>query len=355
LFLFYEFFGVVTNLVGGWLGARFGLKSTLFAGLTLQVLSLSLLAVFSASLTMPLVMVAQALSGIAKDLTKMSSKSFIKFVVPADQSGRLMRWVALLTGSKNALKGLGFFLGGLLLQTVGFAASCYWMGGALIVAIAASVVLLPTAVGKSGEAGFTSVFSQTRAINWLSASRFFLFGSRDIWFVLALPIFLATSLSWSPAEVGGFLALWVIGYGIVQAAAPSYIRADHDLWPWTCALILPLVAILVALHNQASIEWTMMIGLGVFGIVFASNSALHSYLIIAHADSEKVAMNVGFYYMANSAGRLVGTILSGTLFQLAGEGQTGLQMCLCGSIVFVILSTLLALPLRGTTSDQRDV
>ena len=346
LFVFYEFFGVVTNLVGGWIGARFGLKLTLFSGLTLQVVALVMLAVFVGSLSMPIVMVAQAVSGIAKDLTKMSSKSYIKFVVPAGDSGRLMRWVTLLTGSKNALKGVGFFLGGLCLQTIGFAPSCYSMAGALIVVIVCSVILLPPAVGKSKTAKFTSILSQTPAINWLSASRFFLFGSRDIWFVLALPIFLSTTLGWSHAETGGFLALWVIGYGLLQAAAPAYIKSDQDVWPLTCALTLPLVAILIALHNQASIEWTMTLGLGAFGIVFASNSALHSYLTIAHAEGDKVAMNVGFYYMANAAGRLVGTILSGVLFQLAGQGQIGLQMCICGSVVFVLLSTLLALPLR---------
>ena len=115
LFLFYEIFGVVTNLVGGWLGARLGLNRTMNIGLALQVLALGMLLAPSLWLTVPWVMGAQALSGIAKDLNKMSAKSSIKLLVPGEAQGQLYRWVALLTGSKNALKGVGFFLGGALL------------------------------------------------------------------------------------------------------------------------------------------------------------------------------------------------------------------------------------------------
>ena len=36
LFLLYEFFGILTNLFGGWIGSRFGLRLTLFAGLAIK-------------------------------------------------------------------------------------------------------------------------------------------------------------------------------------------------------------------------------------------------------------------------------------------------------------------------------
>src|SRR6056297_2545554 len=122
LFIFYEFFGVVTNLVGGYLGARMGLNRTMNIGLFLQIVALAMLAVPAAMLTVAWVMAAQALSGIAKDLNKMSAKSAIKTLVSQGEAGHqaLYRWIAVLTGSKNALKGVGFFMGGLLLTLVGF-------------------------------------------------------------------------------------------------------------------------------------------------------------------------------------------------------------------------------------------
>ena len=337
LFLFYEFFGVVTNLIGGWLGARFGLKSTLFSGLALQTAALGVLAWQAQSLSMPLVMAAQAASGVAKDLTKMSSKSYLRFVIPGDQSSRLLKWVAVLTGSKNALKGVGFFLGGLLLASIGFAIACMSMAVALAVALLVVTVLLPRASAGKEEAKFSSLLSRSSSINWLSAARLFLFGSRDIWFVLGLPIFLSTQLGWSHTEVGGFLAVWVIGYGVVQALAPGFLQPDQRLWPWAALLLLPLGAILLALYLQLPPDVTIILGLAVFGFVFACNSALHSYLILAYSEDEQVAMNVGFYYMANAAGRLVGTILSGVLYQWYGLGA-----CLIGSAAFVVISTGLA-------------
>lgn len=359
LFLFYEFFGVVTNLVGGWLGARVGLTSTLFMGLALQVGACSMLTVDAAWLTVPYVMVAQALSGVAKDLTKMSSKSYIKLVVPHDDLGGLMKWVALLTGSKNTLKGVGFFIGAALLARVGFQGACGGMAGALVLALLASVLMLPRGAGRApGKVRFRAVFSKDPRINWLSAARFFLFGSRDVWFVLAVPLFLSVDLRWSFYEVGGFLALWVIGYGIVQASAPRYVGARGDgarrspptatgLGWWTIALVLPLGAIVAALHLGLSPAATLMVGLGVFGVVFATNSAVHSYLVVAYAEGDKVSLAVGFYYMANAAGRLVGTVLSGAVFQMAGMGRTGLVACIATSIAMVVLSRVMCTPLRA--------
>jgi predicted MFS family arabinose efflux permease len=349
LFLFYEFFGVVTNYVGGWLGARFGLKSTLFAGLALQVASLSLLGARAAALSVPLVMVAQGLSGIAKDLTKMSAKSYIKLVVPAGDSAGLMKWVAVLTGSKNTLKGAGFFVGGALLAAAGFRAACFGMAGGVAVALAAAAVLLPRARAKEGRrVGLGDVVSRDPRINWLCVARMFLFGARDIWFVLALPIFLRSVLGWSFSEVGAFLACWVIGYGFVQAAAPRWFREPGAATlSWITALLLvPLGAIGGALQLGWSAEPVLVAGLAVFGVVFAANSAVHSYLVVHYAAEDEVSLAVGFYYMANAVGRLVGTVLSGALFQWGGQGEDGLLVCLGGSALFVALSWVSCGPLH---------
>ena len=364
LFLFYEFFGVVTNFLGGWIGQRFGLKSTLFGGLSLQLLALGMLAVGADALTVPLVMVAQAFSGIAKDLTKMSSKSYIKLVVPEHDHGGLMRWVALLTGSKNTIKGLGFFVGGALLEFVGFRGGCVAMAAGIALVLLVSYAALPKAAGRSkAKVSFASLIPPRGPIRWLSASRLFLFGARDVWFVLALPIFLGSVLGWDFHETGGFLALWIIGYGFVQAAAPAFVggraagaRTPPDarrLGRWTAALVVPLAGILLAFALDAPPTPALVVGLAAFGIVFAANSAIHSFLIVAYAEGDKVAMRVGFYYMANAVGRLVGTVLSGAVFQAAGQGARGLSACIAVSIGFVLVSAALCAPLAASERATR--
>ena len=348
LFLFYEFFGVVTNLAGGWLGARIGLNVTMHLGMALQVIALAMLTVPDAWLGVPYVMSAQALSGIAKDLNKMSAKASIKTLLPEEAGGgtRLFRWVAVLTGSKNALKGAGFFLGGALLQWVGFRGALIVLSGGLLVVLLVTVVLLPRGLGKSSaKPKFTRLFSMKPEVNWLSAARFFLFGSRDVWFVVGLPVFLYSVLQWSFTEVGGFLALWVIGYGIVQAAAPKLLgRSHHGGGPdgrtaqlWALLLMGLPAAIAVGLGQGLDAETVLIVGLIAFGIVFAINSAVHSYLVVAWSDHDKVSMNVGFYYMANAGGRLAGTVLSGWVYQT--QGLTG---CLWWSAGFVLLAWLLS-------------
>jgi MFS family permease len=355
-FILYEFAGMVTNFIGGWLGSRFGLGTTLFSGLGLQILACALLAIDPSLLSVVYVMTLQGLSGVAKDLTKMSSKSYVKLVVPEGDAHGLLHWVALITGSKNALKGVGFFVGGLLLSTVGFRQACLGMAALLALALVTSALLLPRGAGRiAGKAKFRSVFSDDARINWLAASRLFLFGSRDVWFAIALPVFLAANLGWSFWRVGGFLALWVIGYGFVQAAAPRFVASSRAsgatpvtaarLIAWTLTLLAPLGAIVAALRMGAAPEESLVIGLAVFGMLFAVNSALHSYLIVAYADSEKIAMQVGFYYMANAAGRLAGTVLSGAVFQEAGLGASGLTACIVTSMGFVALSAAFCLPL----------
>ncbi len=360
LFLFYEVFGIVTNLVGGYVAARLGLKVTLLAGLATQLVALGGLAVVpEAWLVVPFVMAAQALSGIAKDLTKMSSKSAVKLVAP-DTAGDLYRWVAVLTGSKNALKGVGFFLGGLLLGLVGFRTALGALCGLVAVALAATVVLMRGDLGRpDAKARFGQMFSNSRAVNVLAAARIFLFASRDVWFVVGLPVFLRAGLGWSFWQVGTFLAVWVIGYGAVQAAAPRLLRRrtaeeSEPTGRTAAGLAFTLAAfpagIALALAAGVDPGIVLVAGLIAFGAIFALNSAVHSYLILAYADGDRVAMNVGFYYMANAAGRLVGTVLSGLLFQ-----WQGLEACLWASAGLVLAAGAVSflLPVRAAHGPER--
>ncbi len=342
LFLFYEFFGIVTNMVGGWLATRLGLNVTMLAGMALQVVALSMLAVPDPWLSVAYVMTAQALSGIAKDLNKMSAKASVKTLVKGGGESRLFKWVAALTGSKNALKGAGFFLGAFLLDVAGFRAALLILAGGLFIVLIATWLLLPKQLGKSKKKRkFSQVFSNVPAINWLSAARFFLFGSRDVWFVVALPVFLYDRLGWSFTQTGSFLALWVIGYGIVQASAPKLIRGHHPGGRTAMLLALGLAVIPAAIAVAMGQGWdpatVIVVGLLVFGVVFAINSAVHSYLILAYSEHDKVSMNVGFYYMANAGGRLAGTVLSGLGYQ-----AFGLAGCLWISAAFVAAAAILS-------------
>lgn len=355
LFLFYEIFGVITNLTGGWLGARLGLNRTMNIGLILQVIALTMLLVPAVALTIPWVMAAQALSGIAKDLNKMSAKSAIKMLVPANAQGSLYRWVALLTGSKNALKGAGFFLGGVLLALMGFAGAVAAMAAALACVWLLSLFLLKADLGKASQKPkFRDVFSKNADINRLAAARLCLFGARDVWFVVALPVFLAQSLGWDPWQTGGFMASWIIAYGIVQAAAPRITRRRDDAPPdgltalvWACLLCGLPALIALGLGSKLPVAPVLMIGLMVFGVVFAVNSALHSFLIVSYAREDGVSLDVGFYYMANAFGRLLGTVLSGWVFQVAG-----LAACLWVSSLLLLMTVFISLRLPRRPNHQ---
>jgi hypothetical protein len=193
------------------------------------------------------------------------------------------------------------------------------------------------------------LFAKSRGVNLLAAARVFLFGARDVWFVVGLPVFLYAA-GWSFTMVGGFLALWTIGYGLVQAAAPGLVRRSADglsaevpaARHWSLALLgatLAIVLLLAAGIGRPDV--VVVLGLALFGFVFAVNSSVHSYLVLAYAGSGKAAEDVGFYYAANATGRFAGTLLSGLLFQWGG-----LEACLWGSAAMLAMcwAATLALP-----------
>jgi len=341
LFLFYEIFGVVTNLVGGWLGARIGLNKTMNIGLVLQVFALLMLAVPEEYLVVAWVMLAQALSGIAKDLNKMSAKSSIKMLVAKNDQSGLFKWVALLTGSKNALKGVGFFLGAFLLSTIGFKGAVVLMAAVLFMIAIVSILLLKEELGKTSyKPKFTQLFSNSSSLNHLAIARMTLFAARDVWFVVALPVFLANQLHWEHDFVGVFMACWVILYGIIQTVSPKITGKSHGKLPngnilsfWAFLLVGVIATLVLALYVSSLTGLVIVLGLLSFAAVFAVNSSLHSYVIIALAKSDGVSMDVGFYYMANAMGRLLGTVLSGFVFQ-----WYGLEACLMFSAVLACIS-----------------
>ena len=349
LFLFYEISGVVTNFIGGWVASRMGLNTTLHLGMGLQVFALLMLAVPESWLSVPYVMLAQALSGVAKDLNKMSAKSSVKLMLPENTEGKLFKWVAFLTGSKNSIKGLGFFVGGLLLNVFSFQTALIILASGLFVLLIATYLFLPRDMGKTKtKIKFKHLFSKSREINRLSAARLFLFGARDVWFVVALPVYLSAVLGWSHAVVGGFFASWVIGYGIIQASTPQIIRkAHHNKGPdgatatlWAFILLIVLSVMSALLSQGMNPELVIVAGLIVFAVVFAINSAVHSYLILSYSTHDQVSVDVGFYYMANAMGRLIGTVLSGWVYQ-----KWGLEACLWWSAGFVLMTTVISIGL----------
>ena len=371
LFVLYEIAGMVTNLSAGWIAARFGLTSTLYAGLGVQVMALVALAqldpTWSIAASVAFVMCVQGASGVAKDLAKMSSKSAVKLLAPKDGGG-LFRWVAILTGSKNAVKGLGFMLGAALLATLGFVAAIYAMAAVLAVILLGIIIFMPSGLPKGRKgAKFSEVFSKSANVNWLSAARVFLFGARDVWFVVGIPIYFYAVLSDGTTEgnraafflIGTFMAVWIILYGIVQANTPKLLRAAERSEAAliadarTCALLLltvPVVLTVAAMLSPEPKMWltvTLVVGLLAFGALFAINSALHSYLILAFTQSERVTMDVGFYYMANAGGRLLGTVLSGLSYQVGG-----LPLVLGTASVMVALAALMSGRLRSEAVAQ---
>ncbi|MBA4195478.1 MAG: MFS transporter [Comamonadaceae bacterium] len=354
LFLLYEAAGVLANLIGGWLATRYGITRMLTVGLSTQIVGFGLLSMldpgWTATLSVAWVVLSQGVCGVAKDLTKTASKSAIKVTQAAakeQNNGQLFKWVAWFTGSKNAMKGVGFFLGGLLLQTLGFQGSLWLMAGLLALVLLGVVTSLPTLMGKSkASKSAKELFAKNAGINGLAAARVVLFGARDVWFVVGVPVFLY-SQGWTFTMVGGFLAAWTIGYGLVQALAPQIVRRSADglstevpaarLWSALLAVVPVALAVAVVLEVP-HLEWVVVVGLSLFGVAFAVNSSVHSYLVLAYAGSEKAAEDVGFYYAANALGRFFGTLMSGLLYQWGG-----LLYALLGSAAMLLVCWVVTL------------
>jgi len=365
LFLLYEAAGILANLVGGWLATRYGITRMLTVGLVTQIggfLLLSLLdPAWGPALSVAWVVVAQGVCGVAKDLTKTASKSAIKVTqaeARQEGSGQLFQWVAWFTGSKNAMKGIGFFAGGLLLQTLGFRHSLWAMAGLLALVLGGVLAALPAMMGRSkASKSARELFAKNAGINALAAARVGLFGARDVWFVVGVPVFLYAQ-GWTFTMVGAFLAAWTIGYGMVQALAPQIVRRSPDglsrevpaaRW-WSAALALVPAGIVAAVVlGVPHLEWVVVGGLAVFGFAFAVNSSVHSYLVLAYAGSEKAAEDVGFYYAANALGRFIGTLLSGLLYQWGG-----LALALAGSAVMLALCWMVTLTLPVQAPPPRN-
>jgi predicted MFS family arabinose efflux permease len=365
LFLLYEAAGIAANFVGGWLATRFGITRMLMVGLTSQITGFLVLSALSPAWTVFMsvawVVAAQGICGIAKDLTKTASKSAIKVAEKEaraeDAEGRLFRWVAWFTGSKNAMKGLGFFLGGLLLQTLGFRYSLWLMAALLLLVLVGVFFSLPRTMGQAkASSSARELFGKSTGVNLLAAARIALFGARDVWFVVGVPVFLYAN-GWTFTMVGGFIALWTIFYGLIQASAPAVVRRSADglsaevpaarMWSALLAAVPALIIAALAFNLPIRPDIVLVVGLCIFGAAFAVNSSVHSYLILAYAGSEKAAEDVGFYYAANAAGRFGGTLLSGLLYQWGG-----LTACLAGSALMLascFLVTLL-LPISPKTA-----
>ncbi|HEY5064554.1 MAG TPA: organoarsenical effux MFS transporter ArsJ [Xanthobacteraceae bacterium] len=361
LFLLYEAAGIFANLGGGWLAARFGIPRMLATGLVLQIGGLLLLSAldpaWGATFSVVWVVMAQGISGVAKDITKTASKSAIK-ATSEGGNGQLFRWVAWFTGSKNAMKGFGFFAGGALLEIVGFKAALWLMAAMLAIVLVNVLLSLPRELGKAkASKSFRELFAKSRPINLLAAARIFLFGSRDVWFVVGLPVFLYAN-GWKYMQVAGFIATWTIGYGLVQAVAPSVLRRSVDglsreipearLWGTALTAIPVLLALLLNMRLPLSLALLVVVGLGVFGFAFAVISSLHSYLILAYAGTKKAAEDVGFYYAANAGGRLFGILMSGLLTQYGG-----LPACLWGSAAMLTVCLALTLLLPAGYEGRR--
>ena len=363
LFLLYEAAGILANLIGGWLATRYGITRMLTVGLVTQIIGFTLLSQlnpeWTAAMSVAWVVLAQGVCGVAKDLTKTASKSAIKVTaVQAKEQGasQLFKWVAWFTGSKNAMKGVGFFLGGLLLESLGFKVALWCMAGMLALVLVGVVASLPTLMGKSkASKSAKELFAKNAGINGLAAARVMLFGARDVWFVVGVPVFLY-SQGWTFTMVGGFLAAWTIGYGLVQALAPNIVKRSPDglstevpaARSWSAVLTLVPIGMAIAVAvDVPHLQWVVVGGLALFGIAFAVNSSVHSYLVLAYAGSEKAAEDVGFYYAANALGRFLGTLLSGLLYQWGG-----LLYALIGSALMLITCWVITLYLPVTVTQR---
>ncbi|KAK9829657.1 hypothetical protein WJX72_007147 [[Myrmecia] bisecta] len=368
IFSGYELAGVVVNLLAGVAGARWGIKATLLGGLSFQMVALGMLLGWQTSWgqaqAIVYISVSQVLNGVAKDLTKLGGKTVTKLVTPDEKQQALFKLVAWITGFKNSFKGLGYLLGAVLL-TVNYYLSIGIMMGLICAALPFAVSGLSWQLGRSERKNVTlrAVFRMNYNVNMLSAARFFLFASRDLWFEVTLPYFLrspASGIGWGRVLVGLYLAIWIILYGQVQSWSPKFLlkplgQSPPNKWAavlWAAVLVACPAAMTGVLFGSNVFGYgvakgtavaVMTVILYLFCLVFAVNSAVHSYLIVRYAEGNKVAMNVGFYYMANAGGRLVGTLLSGILYTYVGDSIVqGFGACFAVSVAFVVISAVLA-------------
>lgn len=423
LFTLYELMGVVTNLFGGVFASRFGLKASMFLSLFLQLLGLVLVVLVEPifgdleHLAMKLpsnltclastrtvieegnmgkraevivyITFCQALSGVAKDFMKISCKTIPKLVTKkdADEESSLFKLYSIVTGLKNSFKGFGFIFGALLTNFLGFEIAVYVLVGIVVVIVPAVVWGIDKDAGKAREfPGFNlKIFKKPWNINVLSLARFFLFGSRDVWFEVAAPLFFRNIIGWTEFEVGLFIGGYVIVYGYFQTATakiykaknkdakktswrPSCLRGVPPVqhiggWAVACAAEILLLGIVLhflyqeyigqecAAQYGAAIAGVLIVGFYAFGVIFAVNSAIHSYFIGLFSGGDKASMDIGFYYMANAMGRLVGTILSGYVYEVTRD-EFGLSICLWVSSLFMALAAVTSYFIRDPNAEE---
>ena len=343
VFAIYELCGIVVNLVGGALAQRLGALATLRVGLLLQATVLVIMAIPSTLPAVWIIMLLQGCAGIAKDLTKISAKSAITALHNHD-STTLFRAIAWLTGAKNTLKGVGFFIGGVLFVSIGIRGALLGLAIAVIAGALGTIGLHNRTLNAKNRA-FQSFFSTHRAVNMLSGARVFLFGARDIWLAVAFPLFLAQAPGWGFWQSGSIMAAYTIGYGMIQAVTPRLLagRSAPDGRFTALLALIPLIICVITGWYARSMDvavWVMLMAVSLFSVSFALNSAVHSFLIAAYAQRDAISLNIGAYYSANALGRLCGTLLSGWCYS-----QWGMSGVLLAAGIAFVPAALLAIPL----------
>jgi len=396
MFSMYELAGVFTNLFGGVIATRYGLKFTLLCSLVCQVVGLGLLLtiepIFGDLETMTnkggataFITFCQALSGIAKDLMKLSCKSMPKLVSKPGDDDKLFVLVAWVTGLKNSFKGFGSIVGAILINFTSLVTSVCVLLGIIGLIVPAPILYMDKFLGmnKKNAVFNLKVLQKGRDVNVLSLARFFLFGARDIWYEIAAPLFLSQALLWSDWTVGLFLGGYTIVYGFFQTSVSKLFKKSSkenlsslakvfnglppvsqvknwaygtaaQLVVWSC-ILYPLYRHLINTGNSDGALWGINIvfvfGVLCFAILFAVNSAVHSYFIVRYAGKDKLAMDMGFYYMANAGGRLVGTLLSGVIYYYT-EKQFGLSVPLWSAGATMIAAGFVAIRLEEPATEM---
>jgi MFS family permease len=376
MFVLYELAGTFTNFLAGIAGARWGLKATMLAGLFLQLGGIGMLFGWSEKFTKEqaiiFVTIAQMLSGISKDLVKLGGKAVTKLVTPDSKQGVLYKRVSMITGLKNSLKGVGYFLGGALVQWSYFGALGVMMGIVLL-AIPWPALGLESGLGRTRRENITwrSVFKKNHNIQALSAARFFLFASRDAWFDVPLPFYLRSKegFGWERAAAAALLGAWIILYGQVQSWTPQLVAKPLKQFPankYHAALwaginaVIPLVlgcflqfSDIFRAHDVRAMMPILLVGVFVFAIIFAINSSIHSYLAVKYSEGDKIAVDIGFYYMSNSAGRLFGTLVGGALFEFVGNYTNGFAACFWFSLCLTVVAAAITPALKDDAGGLR--